>query len=80
MNINEGAFNILVLYNIIISLFKILKILVKVHLIRLGIIHIKFGIKIIIMVDLNQLNWIFKIVVDGSKILNKFIKIFWFNC
>lgn len=39
----------------------------------------KFGINKIIIKVLIQFNWKLKIVVDGSKILNKFVVIFWIN-
>jgi len=58
-------------------LFNILNILNKIQFIRFGIIHKKFGIIKIINKVLIQLNSKLIIVVDGSKILNKFIIIFY---
>jgi len=49
INIIEGDFRGLFLYNIIISLLRIFVILFNNQLIRLGKIHKKFGIKIIII-------------------------------
>lgn len=46
------------------------------QLIRFGRIHKKFGIKMIIIKVLIQFISKLKIVVDGSKILNKFVVIF----
>lgn len=76
INKKEGFLIFLDLYNIIISLFNILLIFKINQLIRFGIIHIIFGNKIMIIIVLNQFNSILKIIVDGSKILNKFIIIF----
>lgn len=50
----------------------------KIQFIRFGIIQIKFGIIMMINKVLIQFIWILKIVVDGSKILNKFIIIFYY--
>lgn len=47
------------------------------QLIRFGKIHNKFGIKIMIIKVLIQFISKLKIVVDGSKILNKFVVIFY---
>lgn len=77
ININDGDLNNDFLFNINISLFKEMKILFKIILIRLGEIQIKFGIKIKINRVLTQLISKFMIKVDGSKILNKFIIIFY---
>lgn len=76
MNINAGDLVFFILYSINISLFNILNILNKIQFIRFGIIHIKFGINKIISKVLIQFNWRLKIIVDGSKILNKFVVIF----
>lgn len=46
-------------------------------MIRFGKIHIKLGINRIINNDLIQFNSKFIIVVAGSKILNKFVVIFY---
>lgn len=78
ININEGDLIFLDLYNIIISLFSIIQVLFIIHLIRFGNNHRKLGIKIRIINVLSQFNWIFIKFVDGSKILNKFIIIFYF--
>jgi len=77
MNINEGDLKFFDLYNINISLFSIFIIILIVILIRFGINHIKLGIIIIIIGVLIQFNCKFIIVVEGSKILNKFIIIFY---
>ena len=77
ININAGDLVFFILYNINISLFSILNILKRIQFIRFGIIHNKFGIIKIINKDLIQFNSKLKIVVDGSKILNKFIIIFY---
>lgn len=76
INKNEGDFVFFDLYNINISLFRIIKILFINHLIRFGIIQIKFGINIIVIIVLNQFNSKLKINVEGSKTLNKFVVIF----
>jgi len=78
MNIKDGDLIFFDLYNIIISLFNKKNILFINQLIRLGIIHIIFGINIIIIIVLIQLISKFIIVVEGSKILNKFIIIFFY--
>ena len=78
INIKDGDLIFFDLYNIIISLFNKKNILFINQLIRLGIIHIIFGINIIIINVLIQLISKFKIVVEGSKILNKFIIIFFY--
>jgi len=54
-----------------------LKILNIIQFIRFGKIHKKLGIKIIIKRVLIQFNSKLKIDVDGSKILNKFVVIFY---
>lgn len=76
INKNEGDLVFLDLYNINISLFSIVKILLISHLIRFGIIHKKLGINIIVNIVLSQFNSRFIIIVDGSKTLNKFVVIF----
>jgi hypothetical protein len=76
ININEGDLKFFDLYNIKISLFNIENLFFIIQLIRLGRIHIIFGIKIIMIIVLIQLISKFRIVVEGSKILNKFIIIF----
>lgn len=76
INKNEGDLVFFDLNNINISLFKIILILLIIHLIRLGIIHKKFGIIIIVKIVLIQFNSKFKINVEGSKELNKFVVIF----
>lgn len=58
-------------------MFNILKILNNIQFIRFGIIHKKFGIIKIINKVLIQFISKLKIVVDGSKILNKFVVIFY---
>lgn len=78
INMNAGDLIFFILYNINISLFNILNILNKIQLIRLGIIHKKFGISKIINKVLIQFNCRLKIIVEGSKILNKFIIIFYY--
>lgn len=77
ININAGDLVFFVLYNINISLFSILNILNKIQFIRFGIIQIKFGIIKMIKRVLIQFISKLKIVVEGSKILNKFIIIFY---
>lgn len=77
ININDGDLVLFFLCNINISLFNILNILIKIILIRFGIIHIKLGIIKIIKKVLIQLSSKFIIIVAGSKILNKFIIIFY---
>lgn len=77
MNKNAGDLVFFILYNINISLFNILYILNRIQFIRFGIIHIKFGIIKIIKKVLIQFISKLKIVVEGSKILNKFIIIFY---
>lgn len=72
-NINDGDLKLLFLYNIKISLFINLNILNINIFIRFGKIHIIFGINIIVNSVLIQFICKLKIVVDGSKILNKFI-------
>jgi hypothetical protein len=62
----------------IISLFKVLFIKIKIHLIRFGMIHKKFGNNIMIINVLIQFNSRFIIIVVGSKILKRFIIIFYF--
>lgn len=57
-------------------MFKILSVLSIIQLIRFGKIHNRFGIKIIMINVLIQFISKLKIVVDGSKILNKFVVIF----
>lgn len=79
INRNAGDLVFFILYNINISLFNILNILNIIQFIRFGIIHIKFGIIKIINKVLIQFNFKLKIVVDGSKILNKFIIIFYIS-
>lgn len=79
INMNDGDLKFFILYNKIISLFKILIVLIKIHLIRFGIIHKKFGMKIMIINVLIQFSSIFLIIVVGSKMLNKFIIIFYFK-
>lgn len=54
---NVGDLIFFNLNNIFISLFIKFKILFINNLIRLGIIHIKFGIIIIIIIDVIQLIW-----------------------
>lgn len=54
-----------------------LNILNNNQFIRFGKIHKKFGINKIIIKVLIQLISKLKIVVDGSKILNKFVVIFY---
>jgi len=76
ININEGDLIFFDLYNINISLFNEFIIMVKIILIRFGIIHRKLGKIITIIRVLIQFNSKFKNVVEGSKILNKFIIIF----
>lgn len=76
INMNDGDLIFFDLYNINISLFKFFIIIIKIILIRFGIIHRKFGIIIMIIIVLNQFKFKFIIVVEGSKILNKFIIIF----
>lgn len=76
ININDGDLLLFFLCNINISLFNIFKILLNIILIRFGIIHIKLGIKVKINKVLIQLIFKFIIIVDGSKILNRFIIIF----
>ena len=76
INKNEGDLIFFILYNNNISLFNILNIFNINQFIRFGIIHNKFGIIKIIKKLLIQFNWKLKIVVDGSKILNKFVVIF----
>jgi len=76
ININAGDLVFFFLNNINISLFNIINILNKIQFIRFGIIQIKFGINKIIIKVLIQFNSKLKIVVEGSKILNKFIIIF----
>lgn len=65
-----------ILYNINISLLRVINILLYKILIRFGIIQIELGMNKIINILVIQLNWILKIDVEGSKILNKFIIIF----
>lgn len=77
INRNAGDLVFFALYNINISLFNILNILNNIQFIRFGIIHKKFGINKIIKKVLIQFNSKLKIVVEGSKILNKFIIIFY---
>lgn len=79
MNRNAGDLVFFILYNINISLFSILNILKINQLIRFGRIHKKLGIKIIIIKVLIQFISKLKIVVDGSKILNKFVVIFYLS-
>ena len=57
-------------------MFNILNILNKIQFIRFGIIQIKFGIIKIISQVLIQFNSNLKNGVEGSKMLNKFIIIF----
>ena len=76
MNKNDGDLVFFDLYNISISLFKIVKILFINHLIRFGIIQMKFGIIIIVIIVLIQFISKLNIIVEGSKILNKFVVIF----
>ena len=76
ININEGDLIFFDLYNINISLFNEFIIMVKIILIRFGIIHRKLGKIITIIRVLIQFNSKFNNVVEGSKILNKFIIIF----
>lgn len=77
INKNAGDLTFFILYNINISLFNILKILNNIQFNRLGIIHKKLGIIKIISKVLIQFNSRFKIIVEGSKMLNKFIIIFY---
>ena len=76
IKINDGDLVFFILYNIEISLFINFIIKFKIILIRFGNIHKKFGNIMIIINVLIQLSLKFKIIVDGSKILNKFIIIF----
>lgn len=76
INKNDGDLVFFDLYNINISLFKMIKILFINHLIRFGIIQIKLGINIIVNIVLSQFNSKLKIIVEGSKTLNKFVVIF----
>lgn len=78
INMNEGDFIIFFINKILISLLSKWSKLFNIHIIRFGIIQIKFGIKIKVKIDLVQLIWMFIIEVEGSKILNKFIIIFRF--
>lgn len=77
ININDGDLILFFLWSINISLFNILNVLVIKILMRFGVIHIKFGIKIKVKIVLIQLKLVFIIKVDGSKILNRFIIIFY---
>lgn len=81
MNINDGDLIFLFLYNINISLLRLRNNLLYIVKIRLGIIHIEFGIIIIIInLKIQLICMLFHIDVDGSKILNKFVIIFnWFK-
>lgn len=79
INIKEGDLVLLFLCNINISLFNILNNFIINILIRFGVIHIRCGNNIIINKVLIQLKLVFIINVDGSKILNKFIIIFYMN-
>lgn len=58
-------------------MFNILNILNNNQFIRFGKIHIKLGINKMIKRVLIQFISKLKIVVDGSKILNKFVVIFY---
>lgn len=73
ININDGDLIFLILNNIKISLLRLLNNFNIIILIRLGISHKKFGIIIIIKILAIQFKFKLKIIVDGSKILNKFI-------
>jgi len=76
IKINDGDLIFFFRYNILISLFINFIMKLIIIIIRFGIIHKKFGIRIIIIIVLNQFSFKFKNEIDGSKILNKFIIIF----